>query len=283
MRFPVEGGEPVRDHPAWADAQLIGWLKDGSLLAFDRHSLPTQVRRFDPGRGGLARHHPRPGRCDRRPRLHQGSGHARWSHLRLPLPPDEAPRSTCSTSVPTGPSRPALSGHRAPSHPGRSPGTTGSSKRARRVVRAELHQPLDRTRARRPGSSGGRSLALARSQALEQEAQRAREADHLVGGQRARSWLGCRSRICRSAGGGGPRGRGDTCPTSRSPAPPARCRAPANRGRPRSSARPGSVGAGHSRSCSAAFGRLLGGARVADPTHRDPSPPPGAGPGSTAR
>jgi hypothetical protein len=28
--------------------RLVGWLKDGSLLAFDRFALPAPVRRLDP-------------------------------------------------------------------------------------------------------------------------------------------------------------------------------------------------------------------------------------------
>jgi hypothetical protein len=48
IAFPVEGGEPLRATELGPDAQLIGWLKDGALLAFDRYALPAPVRRFDP-------------------------------------------------------------------------------------------------------------------------------------------------------------------------------------------------------------------------------------------
>jgi len=46
--FPVDGGppQPVKElGPKW---QVIGWLHDGSLLAFERNVLPSAVVRFDP-------------------------------------------------------------------------------------------------------------------------------------------------------------------------------------------------------------------------------------------
>jgi len=44
----VDAGEPIRADDLGDTNRIVGWLKDGSLLAFDRSSLPTQIRRFDP-------------------------------------------------------------------------------------------------------------------------------------------------------------------------------------------------------------------------------------------
>ena len=46
--YPVDAGEPIRADDLGDTNRIVGWLKDGSLLAFDRSSLPTQIRRFDP-------------------------------------------------------------------------------------------------------------------------------------------------------------------------------------------------------------------------------------------
>ena len=46
--YPVEGGEPTRATEFGPAHRLVGWLKDGSLLAFNRYALPTPVRRLDP-------------------------------------------------------------------------------------------------------------------------------------------------------------------------------------------------------------------------------------------
>jgi len=46
--YPVEGGEPMRATEFGPAHRLVGWLKDGSLLAFDRFALPAPVRRLDP-------------------------------------------------------------------------------------------------------------------------------------------------------------------------------------------------------------------------------------------
>ena len=45
--YPVEGGEPMRATEFGRDHVPVGWLKDGSLLAFERHVLPAPVRRLD--------------------------------------------------------------------------------------------------------------------------------------------------------------------------------------------------------------------------------------------
>ena len=50
--YPVDTGEPIRANdlgPLGPGDRVIGWLKDGSLLAFDRSSVPARIRRFDPG------------------------------------------------------------------------------------------------------------------------------------------------------------------------------------------------------------------------------------------
>jgi dipeptidyl aminopeptidase/acylaminoacyl peptidase len=47
--YPVDAGEPIRANDLGATKRIIGWLQDGSLLAFDRSSLPVRIRRFDPG------------------------------------------------------------------------------------------------------------------------------------------------------------------------------------------------------------------------------------------
>jgi len=47
--YPVNAGEPVRADALGATSRIAGWLTDGSFLAFDRSSLPTQVHRFDLG------------------------------------------------------------------------------------------------------------------------------------------------------------------------------------------------------------------------------------------
>jgi hypothetical protein len=46
--FPLDGGNPDRVSELGNDAQLIGWLEEGSLLAFERSAVPSRVRRFDP-------------------------------------------------------------------------------------------------------------------------------------------------------------------------------------------------------------------------------------------
>ena len=45
--YPVEGGEPMRATEFGRDHVPVGWLKDGSLLAFERHVLPAPLRRLD--------------------------------------------------------------------------------------------------------------------------------------------------------------------------------------------------------------------------------------------
>ena len=47
--YPLDAAEPVRADALGASNRIMGWLKDGSLLAFDRFSVPTPVRRFEPG------------------------------------------------------------------------------------------------------------------------------------------------------------------------------------------------------------------------------------------
>jgi hypothetical protein len=50
--YPVDTGEPIRANdlgPLGPGNRVIGWLKDGSFLAFDRSSVPARIRRFDPG------------------------------------------------------------------------------------------------------------------------------------------------------------------------------------------------------------------------------------------
>jgi hypothetical protein len=46
--YPVEGGEPMRATEFGPAHRLVGWLKDGSLLAFERYVVPAPVRRLDP-------------------------------------------------------------------------------------------------------------------------------------------------------------------------------------------------------------------------------------------
>ena len=46
--YPVEGSEPMRATEFGPAHRLVGWLKDGSLLASDRYALPAPVRRLDP-------------------------------------------------------------------------------------------------------------------------------------------------------------------------------------------------------------------------------------------
>jgi len=46
--FPVEGGPPDRLAELGPRFQVIGWLKDRSLLAFERNVVPAPVVRFDP-------------------------------------------------------------------------------------------------------------------------------------------------------------------------------------------------------------------------------------------
>jgi hypothetical protein len=46
--YPVEVGEPMRATELGSAQRLAGWLKDGSILAFERYAFPSQVRRFDP-------------------------------------------------------------------------------------------------------------------------------------------------------------------------------------------------------------------------------------------
>jgi hypothetical protein len=48
VAFPVEGGSPMRATELGPGFQIVGWLNDGSLLAFDRFSMPSPVHRFDP-------------------------------------------------------------------------------------------------------------------------------------------------------------------------------------------------------------------------------------------
>jgi hypothetical protein len=45
--YPVEGGEPERATELGPTHRLVGWLKDGSLLAVERYALPAPVRRLD--------------------------------------------------------------------------------------------------------------------------------------------------------------------------------------------------------------------------------------------
>jgi Tol biopolymer transport system component len=48
IAYPVQGGEPLRATELGPGYVLAGWLRDGSLLAFERYALPSPVRRFDP-------------------------------------------------------------------------------------------------------------------------------------------------------------------------------------------------------------------------------------------
>ena len=45
--FPVEGGTPDRLTELGPKYEVIGWLKDGTLLLNERNALPSQVVRFD--------------------------------------------------------------------------------------------------------------------------------------------------------------------------------------------------------------------------------------------
>jgi Tol biopolymer transport system component len=45
--FPVDGGAPDVLKELGPKYQIVGWLQDGSLLAFERNVLPTSVVRFD--------------------------------------------------------------------------------------------------------------------------------------------------------------------------------------------------------------------------------------------
>jgi len=46
--YPVDGGEPMRAVELGPGYRVIGWLPDGSLLAFERDAVPAKVRRYDP-------------------------------------------------------------------------------------------------------------------------------------------------------------------------------------------------------------------------------------------
>jgi hypothetical protein len=46
--FPVDGGEPMRAVELGPGYRVIGWLPDGSLLAFEQAAVPARVRRYDP-------------------------------------------------------------------------------------------------------------------------------------------------------------------------------------------------------------------------------------------
>jgi eukaryotic-like serine/threonine-protein kinase len=46
--FPVAGGKPDRVTELGHDHYLIGWLDDGTLLAFERSTLPAPVHQYDP-------------------------------------------------------------------------------------------------------------------------------------------------------------------------------------------------------------------------------------------
>ncbi|HUM11612.1 MAG TPA: hypothetical protein VLT82_11730 [Myxococcaceae bacterium] len=46
--FPVEGGTPDRVTELGSKFDVIGFLKDGALLANERNALPSPVLRFDP-------------------------------------------------------------------------------------------------------------------------------------------------------------------------------------------------------------------------------------------
>jgi hypothetical protein len=45
--FPVDGGAPQPIRELGPRYQTIGWLKDGTLLVFERNALPAAVLRFD--------------------------------------------------------------------------------------------------------------------------------------------------------------------------------------------------------------------------------------------
>ena len=51
--FPVEGGAPDRMTELGPRFDVVGWLKDQTLLAFERNTLPTRVVRFDPRTRGV--------------------------------------------------------------------------------------------------------------------------------------------------------------------------------------------------------------------------------------
>jgi eukaryotic-like serine/threonine-protein kinase len=46
--FPVAGGTPLKVPELGPTYQIAGWLRDGTMLAFDRYTLPAPVVRFDP-------------------------------------------------------------------------------------------------------------------------------------------------------------------------------------------------------------------------------------------
>jgi Tol biopolymer transport system component len=46
--FNIEGGEPIRVQAWGSTYSPVGWLGDGSLLAFEPFKVPSRVERFDP-------------------------------------------------------------------------------------------------------------------------------------------------------------------------------------------------------------------------------------------